>query len=185
MEFVDTPLPGVVELRPDVARDRRGTFVKTFHRDLFAEHGLRTDFVEEYYSVSHARVLRGLHFQLPPHDHAKLVYCAAGKVLDAALDLRRGSPAFGRHVLVELEADRGNCLYLPPGLAHGFYVLQAPAILVYNQTSVYARSHDAGVRWDSAGIPWPDADPILSDRDRGFPPLAEFPSPFRFEQDGR
>jgi dTDP-4-dehydrorhamnose 3,5-epimerase len=180
MEFVATALPGVVELRPVVVRDWRGTFAKTFHRDLFAAHGLRTDFVEEYYSVSHARVLRGLHFQLPPHDHAKLVYCAEGSVLDVALDLRVGSPTFGEHVRRELDAVAGLCLYLPPGLAHGFYVLQAPAIMVYNQTSVYVHSHDAGVRWDSAGIAWPDADPVLSDRDRDFPALADFRSPFTF-----
>src|SRR5581483_7390979 len=142
--------------------------------------GLRTDFAEEYYTVSHVRVLRGLHFQVPPHDHAKLVYCAAGRVLDVALDLRVGSPAFGRHVRAELSAADGNALYLPPGLAHGFYVLEAPALMVYNQTSVYAREHDAGVRWDSAGIPWPDADPILSDRDRSFPALADFRTPFVF-----
>jgi dTDP-4-dehydrorhamnose 3,5-epimerase len=180
MEFAATALPGVVEVRPAVARDRRGTFVKTFHRARFAEHGLSLDFAEAYYTVSHARVLRGLHFQLPPHDHAKLVFCAAGRVLDVALDLRRGSPTSGRHALVELSAEAGNGLYLPPGLAHGFYVLQAPAVVVYNQTSAYAPSHDAGVRWDSAGIPWPDADPVLSERDRGFPALADFPSPFTY-----
>jgi len=180
MEFAATPLPGVVEVRSRVFDDDRGTFVKTFHRDLFAARGLRTDFAEEYYTVSHVRVLRGLHFQVPPHDHAKLVYCAAGRVLDVALDLRVGSPAFGRHVRAELSAADGNALYLPPGLAHGFYVLEAPALMVYNQTSVYAREHDAGVRWDSAGIPWPDADPILSDRDRSFPALADFRTPFVF-----
>jgi dTDP-4-dehydrorhamnose 3,5-epimerase len=182
MEFVDTTLPGVVEVRPAVVRDRRGTFVKTFHRDLFAAHGLRTDFAEEYWSASQERVLRGLHLQCPPHDHAKLVYCAAGRVLDVALDLRAGSPTLGRHVRVELAATTGNCLYLPPGLAHGYYVLEGPAVVVYNQTSVYTRDHDTGIRWDSAGIPWPDRDPILSDRDRGLPTLADFRSPFTYAE---
>src|SRR5204863_8059953 len=100
MEFVETALPGMIELRPAVARDQRGTFVKTFHRDLFAAHGLRTDFAEEYWSVSQARVLRGLHFEVAPHEHAKLVYCVIGKVLDVGLDLRRRSQTFGLLALV-------------------------------------------------------------------------------------
>jgi dTDP-4-dehydrorhamnose 3,5-epimerase len=181
MQFVATALPGVVELRPEVVPDRRGTFVKTFRRDLFVQRGLRTDFAEEYWSVSQARVLRGLHLQLPPHDHAKLVYCVAGRVLDAVLDLRVGSPTFGAHALIELDAAEGNCVYIPAGLAHGFYVLEPSATMVYKVTSLYDRDHDAGVRWDSAGIPWPDAEPVLSDRDRGFPALADFRSPFTFD----
>src|SRR3954462_6088312 len=137
MQFVETALPGVIELRPAVSRDRRGTFVKPFRHDLFAQRGLRTDFAEEYWSVSEARVLRGLHFQVPPHEHAKLVYCVAGRVLDAALDLRVGSPTFGRHALFQLDAADGKCVYIPAGLAHGFYVLQPPAIMVYKVTSLY------------------------------------------------
>jgi dTDP-4-dehydrorhamnose 3,5-epimerase len=171
-------LPGCHEILPTVARDRRGSFVKTFHREAFAAAGLAHDFAEEYYSVSRQGVLRGLHFQVPPRDHAKLVYCVAGSVLDALLDLRRGSPTYGEHRLVTLSSRRRNLVYVAPGLAHGFYVTSRSATLVYKTTTVHAPDCDRGVRWDSAGIPWPDREPVLSDRDRGFPALADFDSPF-------
>lgn len=173
-------LPGCHILTPRVARDARGAFVKTFHREVFAAAGLRHDFVEEYYSVSRRGVLRGLHFQAPPHDHAKLVYCTAGTVLDAVVDLRAGSPTFGHHRIVPLGSRQRNLVYIAPGLAHGFYVTSASATLVYKTTSVYSPEHDCGIRWDSAGIAWPDASPLLSERDRGFPALRDFRTPFVF-----
>lgn len=173
-------LPGCYVLTPRVARDARGAFVKTFHNEAFAAAGLRQDFVEEYYSISRRRVLRGLHFQTPPREHAKLVYCTAGAVVDAILDLRTGSPTYGKHCLVPLNSRLRNIVYIAAGLAHGFYVTSASATLVYKTTSVYSPEHDRGVRWDSAGIAWPGAAPLLSDRDSGFPALAEFRSPFTF-----
>lgn len=176
-----TRLPGCYELQPRVLGDQRGRFVKTFHQDWFAEHGLKTDFAEQYYSVSQRGVVRGLHFQLPPHDHVKLVYCTAGGVLDVAVDLRRQSPSYGKFVCIELSAQQSNMVYLDSGLAHGFYTLSDTATLVYNVTAVYAPAHDTGIRWDSVGIPWPDDAPILSERDQGFPSLAEFDSPFIFD----
>jgi dTDP-4-dehydrorhamnose 3,5-epimerase len=178
MEFLETAIPGCHEILADRFRDKRGAFVKTFHSDVFAQAGLNTLWREEYYSVSCARVLRGLHFQLPPHDHEKLVWCVDGEVLDAVVDLRRDSPTFGRHLLVRLNAEKANLLYLPKGLAHGFYVASGTAIMMYKVATVFAPAHDAGIRWDSAGIPWPDAAPILSPRDAGHPTLAEFQSPF-------
>jgi dTDP-4-dehydrorhamnose 3,5-epimerase len=183
LEKIPTAIPGCFELRPPVAADARGRFVKTFQREWFERHGLRTDWAEQYYSVSRRGVARGLHFQLPPHDHAKLVYCVDGEVMDAAVDLRVGSPAFGRHACVVLSAAMGNMLYLEPGLAHGFYASSDPATVVYNVTSVHVPSHDAGILWSSAGIPWPDAAPRMSERDLGFPRLAEFESPFRYRPD--
>jgi dTDP-4-dehydrorhamnose 3,5-epimerase len=176
----ETGLPGCLELQPRVFEDARGRFVKVFNRELFAAHGLETSFAEEYYSSSLPGVLRGLHFQTPPHHHAKLVYCVAGRVMDVAVDLRVGSPTYGRHAVVELSMERGNAIYLPSGFAHGFYVPQGEATLVYNVTTGYAPESDAGIRWDSAGIEWPDATPVVSERDAGFPSLAEFDSPFRY-----
>lgn len=173
-----TRLAGCFELQPRVLGDQRGRFIKTFHQGWFAEHGLRSDFTEQYYSVSQHKVLRGLHFQLPPHDHAKLVYCTAGRVFDVAVDLRRQSPTYGQFICIELSAEQGNMLYLESGFAHGFYTLSETATLIYNVTSVYAPAHDAGIRWDSVGIPWPDLTPILSERDQGFPALAEYQTPF-------
>ena len=181
MDILDTSLPGCFQIQPVVRADERGSFTKVFHEEIFRSAGLRTDFAEEYYSVSRRGVLRGLHFQLPPHDHAKLIYCTQGKVLDAALDLRRGSPTYGRHLTLELSQEQGNMLYLPAGLAHGFYTLSEQATMVYKVTSVYAPQHDGGVLWDSAGIAWPDTGPVLSQRDREFSALADFDTPFQYE----
>lgn len=182
MDVCATAIPGCRLLVPQIFRDERGTFVKTFHRQVFAELGLETDWREEYYSVSHKGVLRGLHFQLPPHDHAKLVYCTAGAVLDAVLDLRVGSPTFGTHILVELSAAKANMIYLPPGMAHGFYTLSDQATMMYKVSTVYAPAADAGILWSSAGIPWPDDRPTLSQRDGAFPLLDDFVSTFTYAE---
>lgn len=173
-----TEIDGFVELLAAVASDHRGSFIKTFHKEAFAENNLPTLFSEQYYSCSKHRVLRGLHFQVPPHDHAKMVYCVVGEILDVAVDLRVGSPTFGCHAAVTLSAALGNQTVLLSGLAHGFYVRSETAIVVYNVTTTYEPKHDAGIRWDSAGIPWPDAHPLLSARDAALPPLADFKSPF-------
>lgn len=180
IEKVPTAIVGCYELRPRVLADARGALVKTFYREWFADLDLSTDWAEQYYSVSKKGVLRGLHFQLPPYDHAKLVYCIVGEVMDVAVDLRKGSATFGQHVLLTLSAANANMIYLAPGLAHGFYTLSDSATLIYNVTVPYAPSHDTGLRWDSAGIPWPDACPQLSERDRTFIALADFDSPFHF-----
>lgn len=181
LEANETKLPGCFELNPRVLTDDRGQFVKTFHRRSFETLGLRADWAEQYYSTSQPGVIRGLHFQRPPHDHAKLVFCTAGRVLDVAVDLRRGSPTYGQHIQIELSAQRANMLYLPVGLAHGFCTLDEPATLIYNVTSVYEPSSDTGIRWDSAGIDWPHSSPNLSARDRQFESLSAFDSPFSFD----
>jgi dTDP-4-dehydrorhamnose 3,5-epimerase len=165
----ETAIPGCFELQPRKLDDARGSFVKTFHCTAFAELGLATDWREEYYSVSGKGVLRGLHFQAPPHDHAKLVYCVSGSVLDAVLDMRTGSPSYGCHALLELSAEKANMLYIPKGLAHGFYTLSDKATMMYKVTTVYAPAADSGVLWSSAGIPWPDTSPLISERDSSFP----------------
>jgi len=178
VDFLPTAIPGCFEIKPRVQEDERGLFVKTFHADAFRERGLAYSFAEEYYSVSHQRVLRGFHFHLPPHNHAKLVYCLAGEVLDAVVDLRRGSSTFGQYELFELTAKKKNILYIPSGLAHGFYVQSGDALMIYKTTTLYSPEHDAGIRWDSVGINWPDKSPIVSERDHKFVRLAEFESPF-------
>lgn len=180
-----TAIPGCLLLRPVVRGDARGAFVKTFHNEVFAEHGLADRFTEEYFSISQRGVLRGLHFQLPPHDHAKLVCVLRGSIYDAVVDLRRGSPTYGQYASFELSADLDgySMLYIPHGLAHGFYAREDQTITLYHCTTVYAPNSDAGVRWDSAGIDWPPGEtaPILSERDRRFPALADFDSPFVYE----
>lgn len=184
-EVIATAIPGCVEIRPQLHDDERGRFVKVFHRQAFAAHGLATDYAEEYYSVSRRGVIRGLHFQTPPMDHAKLVYCVAGAVQDVALDLRRGSPAYGEHAVVELSAERGNMLYLPAGLAHGFCTRSEMATMVYKVTSLHSPGHDCGILWNSASIAWAATEPIVSDRDRRHPALRDFATPFVFGQTGQ
>ena len=156
---------GCFELQPTVACDIRGSFTKTFHHPRFVELGLRSDFVEQYYTSSFRRVLRGMHYQAPPMHHAKLIYCVQGRVLDVALDLRYSSSTFLQYFSTELIADLGNMVYLEAGFAHGFYVLSEIATLVYNVTSVFSPEHDSGIRWNSFGFCWPESDPIVSVRD--------------------
>jgi dTDP-4-dehydrorhamnose 3,5-epimerase len=179
-----TEIEGFVELQASVGADDRGSFVKIFHEEFFATHGLPINFAEQYYSRSKRGVLRGLHFQLPPHDHAKMVYCVAGEIMDVAVDLRIDSPTFGRHAAMTLSAGCANQALLVSGLAHGFYVLSEMAIVVYNVTTTYAPDYDTGIRWDSAGVPWPDAHPLLSPRDAALPRLSDFRSPFRLAGSG-
>lgn len=182
MQIIPTAIAGCFQLQPNVLHDPRGSFVKVFHQDLFREHGLATDYAEEYYSHSRRGVVRGLHFQTPPMDHAKLVYCPQGAVLDAAVDLRRGSPTYGQHITLELSGENGHMLYLPAGLAHGFCALSEQALMVYKVTTTYAPQHDGGILWNSAGIAWPTDQPVLSARDQQFPALADFESPFVYRE---
>jgi dTDP-4-dehydrorhamnose 3,5-epimerase len=171
-------IPGCFELVPRKIKDERGHFVKIFHCDAFKKLGLNTDWREEYYSVSRKGVLRGLHFQLPPHDHEKLVYCVSGEVFDVIVDLRMGSPMYGRHALFQLDAVNAGMIYIPKGCAHGFYCLSDTATVMYKVSSVYSPQSDTGIRWDSLDIPWPDNNPVLSSRDAGFKPFDDFTSPF-------
>ncbi|MBI4306878.1 MAG: dTDP-4-dehydrorhamnose 3,5-epimerase [Chloroflexi bacterium] len=177
-----TVIPGCFVLKPTLLSDHRGRFVKTFHAGHFKDLGLVCDFKEQYYSTSDAKVLRGLHFQGPPYEYDKLVFCVSGSVFDTVVDLRVGSPAYGKYVVTELSSDLGNEIYIPHGLAHGFYVLSETATLLYNVTTVYHPSHDMGIRWDSLAIPWPDREPTISERDARLPLFSGFASPFRYDR---
>lgn len=180
-ELNHSQLRGCFELQPKVLADARGKFVKVFHEQAFAALGLQTDFAEEYYSVSYKNVIRGMHFQVLPMDHVKLVYCVEGDVLDVVLDLRTGSPTYGQYALFELSAAKASSIYIPKGMAHGFCVRSEQAIMVYKVSTVYSPAQDTGILWSSAGIPWPTTDAILSARDQSFTTFAQFESPFRYE----
>ena len=175
-------LPGCFELQPRVFDDARGRFVKTFHREAFAQHGLHTEFAEEYYSHSRRGVIRGMHFQTPPAAHVKLVYCVQGEVFDVVVDLRLGSPTYGQCATLKLSAAQGNVLYIPAGLGHGFCATSETATLVYKVSTVYAPAQDSGVLWSSLDVAWPleGAVPVVSERDAGFLPLSAFQSPFLY-----
>lgn len=174
-------IPGCFEVQPRLLDDERGRFVKVFHADAFTESGLATDFKEEYYSRSKQGVIRGMHFQTPPADHVKVVYCTHGEVFDVVLDLRVGSPTYGQVATYILSADKGNYLYIPKGLAHGFCTLSDSATLVYKVTTVYAPESDSGVLWSSVPVDWPVPAPIVSKRDAGLIKFSDFESPFVYE----
>lgn len=179
-EIKTTRLPGCFELQPKAFEDSRGRFVKVFNAQTFTDFGLETVFVEEYYSTSKKNVIRGMHFQIPPMDHIKLVYCAQGAVLDVVIDLRIGSPTYKQSNILEISAAKANSLYIPKGMAHGFCSLTDQSILVYKVSTTYAPAHDSGILWHSVGVDWPAKQPILSARDQSFSPLTNFVSPFLY-----
>ncbi len=168
MNIVKTNLDGVFEIQNKKIEDERGAFIKTFHEDIFKEHGLDTDFKESFFSTSKKNVLRGMHFQIPPHDHAKLVYVTNGEILDVAVDVRKKSPTFGHFFSTILSRENAKSLYLAKGFAHGFLTLSESATVIYMTTSVYASEYDRGVRWDSFGFDWGIKFPIISERDSKF-----------------
>ncbi len=167
MRVTATELPEVLEIEPKVFGDSRGFFLETFQAERYAEHGIPGPFVQDNVSRSAAGILRGLHLQ-HPNAQGKLVWVLEGQVLDVAVDVRVGSPRFGRHVARTLDSERKNQLYIPPGFAHGFCVVEGPALFVYKCTEVYRPEHELSVRWDDPdlGIEWPLKEPRLSDKDR-------------------
>lgn len=180
MQLIDEPLAGVKILKPFVFEDERGNFVKPFHEGQLAEHGLSLNLKEEFFSTSEANVLRGMHFQLPPHQHNKLVYCLTGKVWDVVVDLRRNSATFGKAVGFELSAKNRHCVYIPIGFGHGFFSQEPNSCLIYKTDAVHAPEADAGIAWDSLGYDWPlgEKAPVVSGRDLTHSRLADFKSPF-------
>ncbi|WP_040726089.1 dTDP-4-dehydrorhamnose 3,5-epimerase [Thiomicrorhabdus sp. Kp2] len=170
MEIKETNLDGVFEIENKVFEDIRGKFVKTFHEDVFQSHGLERDFKESFYSTSKKGVLRGMHFQLPPHDHAKLVYVADGEILDVVVDIRKESPTFGQHFSTRLSSENAKSLYMGKGYAHGFLTLTDSATVIYLTTTLHQPDYDSGIRWDSFGFEWPSftEDLIISNRDQSF-----------------
>jgi dTDP-4-dehydrorhamnose 3,5-epimerase len=180
MKLTATKIPGCFKIEFIERRDARGSFVKIFQATAFRELGLEAVFTESFYSTSAAGVLRGMHFQLPPTDGAKLVYYLQGAVFDVALDLRIDSPVYGQSVSFNLSQERATAVYIPRGVAHGFFVSDGPATLVYNISSEYDAALDTGVLWNSFGMKWPEDAPLISERDAHFPSLVEFKSPFRY-----
>jgi dTDP-4-dehydrorhamnose 3,5-epimerase len=180
VKFVPTALPGVVLIEPDVREDPRGWFLEVYHQPKFAAAGLDARFVQDNHSRSARGILRGMHFQ-HPRGQVKLVRVVRGEVFDAVVDVRRGSPTFGRATWAVLSEENRRQLWIPAGFAHGLCVLSETADFVYKCSEVYSPADERGIRWDDPdlGIPWPVADPLLSARDERFPRLAEvdFPLP--------
>lgn len=177
MEMIKELLPGCFLLQPKKLEDQRGCFVKTYHEGLYAGLGVNLEIREEFFSISHMSVLRGMHFQLPPHDHDKLVYCTQGAVRDVLLDLRTGE-GYGRVASTQLSGENGHLIFIPKGIAHGFVALTDQALMLYKTSTVHAPESDCGVRWDSFGFDWDLDQPIMSVRDQQHATFSDFVSPF-------
>ena len=173
--FHTTALPGVIVIEPKVFADDRGFFMETYKRSDFASMGIPTDFVQENHSKSVRGTLRGLHGQRAPKAQGKLVRVIDGEIFDVAVDIRRDSPTFGRWVGVTLSGENRRSIFIPAGYAHGFCVVSPEAEVIYKTIEEYAPDLEWGVRWDDPilAIPWPVSAPRLSDRDRGWPLLAD------------
>lgn len=183
--FFPQDIPEVILVKPKRFEDSRGFFVETFHDRRFAEGGVAGPFVQDNHSLSRTPgVVRGLHFQIAPTPQAKLVRCTRGAILDVAVDIRRGSPTYGRHVAVELTAENGWQLFVPVGFAHGFSTLAPDTEVQYKVTGHYAPECDRGIAHDdpALGIDWrmPAGNRILSDKDLKLPHLANSPTYFNY-----
>lgn len=176
MKVYPTRLPEVLLIEPQVFSDPRGFFMETWQLERYRKADMPGPFVQDNVSFSTRGVLRGLHYQLK-HPQGKLVYVLLGEVFDVAIDLRRGSPTFGRWIGEVLSGDNRRQLYLPPGFAHGFCVLSETAQLMYKCTDFYAPEDEYGLRWDDPllGIDWPVSDPVLSEKDGQYPTLNAIP----------
>jgi dTDP-4-dehydrorhamnose 3,5-epimerase len=171
-------LPGAWLFKLKRHEDARGSFIKTYASSLLEHPGARFEMREEFYSLSNKDVIRGMHFQMPPHDHVKLVYCPVGAVDDVLLDLRSG-PDYGKAVKVRLSADQPSLVFIPAGIAHGFRALVDGSLMVYKTSTEHVPEADTGIRWDSFGHDWGVDQPILSKRDHEHPALNAFETPFR------
>ena len=185
MEVIKTELEGVVIIEPKIFRDARGYFFESFSQKEFEKKVRKIAFVQDNESMSSYGVMRGLHFQLPPFTQSKLVRCVKGKVLDVAVDIRKGSPTFGKHVSVELSEDNHRQFFVPRGFAHGFAVLSETAVFQYKCDNFYAPQSDGGISIldGSLGIDWklPTDKVILSEKDTKHPLLKDFDSPFKYD----
>lgn len=172
MRFEETPLAGAWLLWPERVSDERGYFARTWCRRELAAHGLDPEIAQCSVSFNHLKgTVRGLHFQVAPHEEVKLVRVTRGAIYDAIVDLRPGSPSFGRHASFVLSAARGNQLYIPKGMAHGFQTLEDATEVFYQISAYYAPAAARGYRWDDPAfaIPWPEPLTVISERDRSLP----------------
>jgi dTDP-4-dehydrorhamnose 3,5-epimerase len=176
MIFSETSLPGVIRMEPAVFGDSRGFFMEIYHRERYRAGGIGCAFMQDNYSHSQKNILRGLHYQLnKPQD--KLIFVMAGEIFDVAVDIRKGSPAFGRWFGTHLSSANKHQLFIPRGFAHGFCVLSETADVFYKCSELYDPDDDYGILWSdpSIGIQWPLSDPVLSPKDQQNAPLSEIP----------
>ena len=182
MKFIETKIKDLIIIEPKVYGDKRGYFFESYNSKKLEKNLGNISFVQDNESKSSRGVLRGLHFQKPPYDQAKLVRCVQGKVLDVAVDIRKGSKTFLKHVTVELSEVNKRQLFIPRGFAHGFIVLSELAVFAYKVDNTYAPKYDAGIKWNDKelNIDWEidDSLVLVSEKDSNLPYLTDFKSPF-------
>jgi len=182
-DFIPLEISQVILIEPKVFSDNRGFFMEVYSYKAFAEFGIRERFVQDNHSCSVKGVLRGLHYQKHPTAQAKLVRCVKGAIFDVAVDIRKGSPTYGKWVGVTLTADNKKMLYIPVGFAHGFYTLKENTEVIYKVSHYYSPKDEAGIIWNDPkiGIIWPSNAPLVGERDRNWPYLEEADNNFTFE----
>lgn len=178
MEINETFIQNLYLINYKSFNDNRGEFVKTIHSNYFQERGLEYTFNESFFSVSNKNVIRGMHFQVPPDEHSKLIYLISGRIIDVVLDIRKQSPTYGKYFCIELSTQLRQGLYIGKGLAHGFLSLTDNSVVEYHTTSVQSTQNESGIHFDSFGFDWNSKDPIISDRDLNFKSFHIFNSPF-------
>jgi len=182
MKFIETKISDLIIIEPTVFGDARGYFLESYNQNKFEEIIGKTSFVQDNESKSSKGVLRGLHFQKPPFQQAKLVRCIEGEVLDVAVDIRKNSKTYGKHISVLLSGENKRQLFVPRGFVHGFLVLSDSATFAYKVDNIYAPDHDAGIRWNDKelNIQWgmEDSEVIISEKDAELPFFSKLESPF-------
>ncbi len=180
MKIIKTSIPDLLIVEPDVFKDQRGYFFESYNQERYFENDMKMIFVQDNESKSMKNVLRGLHFQKPPYAQGKLVRVIQGKVVDVAVDIRKGSPTYGHYHAVELDAISKRMFYIPEGFAHGFLTLEDDTIFSYKCTNYYNKESEGSILWsdETIGIKWNVENPILSDKDKIAPLLKDFNSPF-------
>lgn len=180
MQIIETQIPGLLEIIPQVFGDHRGYFYESYNKEVFQNFGVHHEFVQDNQSMSNKGVLRGLHFQNPPYAQGKLVRVIQGAVLDVVVDIRKGSPTYGKHHKVHLSGENKLMFWVPPGFAHGFVTLEDETIFSYKCTNVYNKESEGSVLWNdpSLGIDWGIEDPQLSEKDLIAQPLADLETQF-------
>lgn len=181
MEIIKTSIEGLLIIKPDVFKDERGYFFESYNKERFLKHGLDMTFVQDNESKSGKGVLRGLHFQKPPYAQGKLVRVVKGSVLDVAVDIRKGSPTYGKWEATVLSEENKEMFWIPEGFAHGFVTLEENTVFTYKCTNVYNKESEGSLRWNDPDIKidWNIDNPILSEKDKISPLFKEFETPFK------
>lgn len=182
MKIIKTPIPDLLVVEPSVFNDQRGYFFEVYNQERYFNNNMQMQFVQDNESKSGRNVLRGLHFQKPPFAQGKLVRVIQGKVLDVAVDIRKGSPTYGSYHAVELDAISKRMFYIPEGFAHGFLTMEEDTIFAYKCTNYYNKESEGSLLWsdETIGIKWNIENPILSEKDKISPLFKDFNSPFKY-----